>query len=47
MNRQYVDAEYDAERGSYISSEADWIDGEPRLEYSFTVEQNEDTSSLG
>ena len=42
MNRQYVNAEYDAERGSYISSEADWIDGEPSLEYRFTVEQDAD-----
>ncbi len=42
LSRQYVRAEFDTNRGSYVSSEADWIDSEPSVEYHFMAQQDED-----
>lgn len=42
INPQYVRAEYDNEHGSYISTEADWINGEPSIEYRFLAQEDED-----
>jgi hypothetical protein len=42
LNRQYVRAEYDDDRGSYVSTEADWIEGEPSVEYRFSLLEDED-----
>ncbi len=44
INSKYIRAEFDKDRGSYISSEADWIDGEPTIEYHFMAQENEDKS---
>lgn len=41
-NPQYVRAEYDKKRDSYISTNADWIEGEPSVEYCFTFQEHED-----
>jgi hypothetical protein len=41
-NPQYVRAEYDKKRDSYISTNADWIEGEPSVEYRFTLQEHED-----
>jgi hypothetical protein len=42
INAEYVRAEYDKDRGSYISIQADWINGEPDVEYRFTLQEAED-----
>src|SRR5260221_6914478 len=42
INPQYVRAEYDGDRRSYVSTEADWIEGEPTVEYRFTAQEDED-----
>src|SRR5260370_40752159 len=41
-NPAYTRAIYDKDRGSYISTEADWIEGEPSVEYRFTAQEDED-----
>ena len=41
-NPAYTRAIYDKDRGSYISAEADWIEGEPTVEYRFTAQEDED-----
>lgn len=41
-NPQYVRAEFDKDRGSYVSAEANWINGEPSLEYHFTLQEDDD-----
>ncbi len=38
---QYMRAEYDKDRGTYVSNEADWIDGEPSLEHCFSLRGDE------
>jgi hypothetical protein len=42
FNPQYVRAEYDEERDSYVSTQAKWIEGEPSLEYRFLAQEDED-----
>jgi len=42
LSRQYVRAKYDPNRGSYVSTEAEWIDGEPSVEYHFIAQEDED-----
>jgi hypothetical protein len=41
-NPAYTRAIYDENRGSYVSTLADWIDGEPTVEYHFMVQDDED-----
>ena len=43
INPQYVRAIYNKDRGTYISAEADWIEGEPSVEYRFTAQEDEDS----
>ena len=42
LSRQYVRAKFNAHRGSYVSTEAEWIDGEPSVEYHFMAQEDED-----
>ncbi len=39
---QYVRAVYDAERDSYVSTQTDWLDDEPSLEYRFEAVEAHD-----
>ncbi len=41
METQFIRAEYDDKRQSFISEIADWIDGEPSLEYRFSLEETD------
>lgn len=42
INPQYVRAEFDEDRDSYVSTEADWDEGESSLEYRFTLQEDEE-----
>jgi hypothetical protein len=43
----YIRAIYDKDRESYVSEETDWVEDGPRLEYRFTLdEDNGDLKSL-
>ncbi len=46
MEPQYIRAEYYNKRKSFISEIADWVDGEPTLEYHFTLEENDSVDYL-
>jgi hypothetical protein len=41
LESRYIRAEYYEERGSFVSHVADWVDGEPTLEYCFSLEEDD------
>lgn len=45
VNPQYVRAEYDHDRGTYVCTEAGWIEGEPSVEYRFSLQENEEQAN--
>jgi hypothetical protein len=42
VSHQYIRAFYNEDRGSYVSANADWIEGEPSVEYRFTLQEHEE-----